>query len=611
MAEQLIKFSNKLEEAYEICKQINYGTYGTIYSVICKRTQKKYACKLMYVDENDKYCYNIYNELIASKLFKHEYIIKIIEADIFKDTESNKYIFYSIMEECEYSLFDYINKHNSSLTYDDKIELCLQIIEGVTYIHSQGYTHYDLSFTNIMIKINREGYRTIKIIDFGFMFKKTLPKLKFRNLTIYVQPPELITCTSDLCNIDKIDTWSIGQIIYFVFYGKILINYEPAEQYFKDIINKFGMPSVSILVKLDLLNKYEKLYNNTFYVELKGKLIFRHMDAKMITNCIYEYTDYKNCKYSWGQYSKINDFIKNICCWNPNKRPDMLNVDTLFKKQFIKIKDHKQNLVVAKSMVSNNNIYDALIKYYNIFNPTELLTSHLSTYNIVDRYDYINHTMDIMSKICCSDKKIYVDKLMLELESVNSINSNNLINILNSKFCTLSNIIKYVYSHHKNINDTKFELEFNLLQSINNNIFVNNAWELFKTKYLNSNKYIKEEIMFVHYLSLTNSKISAIDPENLLNAILILTLSSHDRKLCDYIIYQFKFVHQFINNSNQIDNQQSSIITDIVNADSLIIAFYIIQNIKLLDPDQIFEVYEKFLLDKNLLSHVDLLSQVC
>jgi len=222
--------------------------------------------------------------------------------------------------------------------------------------------------------------------------------------------------------------------------------------------------------------------------------------------------------------------------------------------------------------------------------------------------------MDIMSKICCSDKKIYVDKLILNLESINPINSNNLINILDSKFCTLFNIIKYVYGHHKNINGTKFELEFNLLQTIDNNIIINNAWELFKTQHSNSNKYIKEEVMFVHYLSLTNPKIFAVSPEHLLNAILILVSSSKDRKLYDYIVYQFKYMHEFINNLNRDDStslEQSSIITDIVNANSLVIAFYIIQNIKLLDPDQVFEVYEKFLLDKSLLSHIDLLSQTC
>ena len=62
-------------------------------------------------------------------------------------------------------LFERIIDEDFELTEREVIKYLLQIVDGVSYIHSQGIVHLDLKPENIMC-VNKTGSK-IKLIDFG------------------------------------------------------------------------------------------------------------------------------------------------------------------------------------------------------------------------------------------------------------------------------------------------------------------------------------------------------------------------------------------------------------------------------------------------------------
>src|ERR1043165_898201 len=60
------------------------------------------------------------------------------------------------------NLRKYLQKHFSTLTWDDKINLAYQISEGIKYLHGENILHRDLHSKNIVI---HQG--EAKIIDLG------------------------------------------------------------------------------------------------------------------------------------------------------------------------------------------------------------------------------------------------------------------------------------------------------------------------------------------------------------------------------------------------------------------------------------------------------------
>src|SRR5437763_17122699 len=60
------------------------------------------------------------------------------------------------------NLRKYLQKNFSTLTWDDKIKLAYQIVEGIKYLHGENILHRDLHSKNIVI---HQG--EAKIIDLG------------------------------------------------------------------------------------------------------------------------------------------------------------------------------------------------------------------------------------------------------------------------------------------------------------------------------------------------------------------------------------------------------------------------------------------------------------
>ncbi|ETN97270.1 hypothetical protein RFI_40259, partial [Reticulomyxa filosa] len=141
--------------------------------------------------------------------------------------------YYLAMEYCEGGdLFDYMSKCNT--TKDSRVEgqthataevrnsllqsIFRQLVETVSWMHSNGVAHLDLSLENVMLQLANENGITVKIIDFG-VAQRFRPNQKFNRSVgkFGYMAPEVFAQKE--YSPEKADIWSLGVILFAMLVG--------------------------------------------------------------------------------------------------------------------------------------------------------------------------------------------------------------------------------------------------------------------------------------------------------------------------------------------------------------------------------------------------------
>ena len=124
----------------------------------------------------------------------------------YDETVYDKFIFIQI-ELCKENLKEYLNKNK--LSFNEKKQLCNQIIDGLQYIHNNNVIHRDLKLTNIFIDFNNE----VKIGDFGLA--TNIYDMNYEEVGTYGYiAPEILE--GNKYNY-KADLYSLGVVILEIF----------------------------------------------------------------------------------------------------------------------------------------------------------------------------------------------------------------------------------------------------------------------------------------------------------------------------------------------------------------------------------------------------------
>lgn len=99
----------------------------------------------------------VLNEIRIHSKLNHSHILKL--EDSFEDEDC----VYLLLEYCKSGELYSLIRDQGKLTEEDTKHICIQIVEGMVYLHSQGIIHRDLKLGNILISENK----TIKLADFG------------------------------------------------------------------------------------------------------------------------------------------------------------------------------------------------------------------------------------------------------------------------------------------------------------------------------------------------------------------------------------------------------------------------------------------------------------
>ena len=189
--------------------KIGGGSFGAVYLVKEKDTNKVYAMKKFYLDNLGNGGAKKQYEILSK--FNHENIYKAI--DMFISPNKNQYL---ITQYYRNNLEDYVT---SKLPEKVIKQIIYQIICGINYIHSLKYIHRDIKPDNILL--SSEG--KVILTDFDLCRQESKGKddpMTRTAVTLYYRAPEIFFGDSYYGN--KIDIWSIGCVFAELVIGRPL-----------------------------------------------------------------------------------------------------------------------------------------------------------------------------------------------------------------------------------------------------------------------------------------------------------------------------------------------------------------------------------------------------
>jgi len=215
---------------YVKVSKIGGGSFGAVYLVKEKDTNKVYAMKKFYLDNLGNGGAKKQYEILSK--FNHENIHKVI--DMFVAPNKNQYL---ITPYYQNNLYNYTSKK-----LPEKVikQIIYQIVCGLNYLHSLKYIHRDIKPDNILI--SSEG--KIILTDFDLCRQESKGKddpMTRTAVTLYYRAPELFFGDSYYGN--KIDIWSIGCVFAELITGKPLFKANNELGTLSNIIETIGCPS--------------------------------------------------------------------------------------------------------------------------------------------------------------------------------------------------------------------------------------------------------------------------------------------------------------------------------------------------------------------------------
>ncbi|QDT05241.1 Serine/threonine-protein kinase PknA [Rubripirellula lacrimiformis] len=149
---------------YKIGELIGRGGMGNVYSAVHAKTGERVAVKLIaaHVSDDPRFRRRFDKEIRALRMLKHRNIVRILGEG--EDNEGR--LFYS-MELCEGETLQARIRRNRKLSWQETVDISIQIAAALKLAHDIGVTHRDLKPANLILAPDE----TVKLVDFG------IPKL--------------------------------------------------------------------------------------------------------------------------------------------------------------------------------------------------------------------------------------------------------------------------------------------------------------------------------------------------------------------------------------------------------------------------------------------------
>ena len=216
--EDLSKKVFALGNQYVAVERLGKGTYGTVYKVKKKGTEKYYAIKKIKNEMDDEGIPSTaLREISILKKMKHPNVVNV-EGIAFNNNNNIELC----LEYCRYDLKKLIDckKHDKSF-YNVKFikNMMYQLLKGVEHLHSHKILHRDLKPQNVLVDEN--GW-ILKLADFGLSRVYSIPIRPYTKevLTLWYRAPEMMLGIGNYAI--GLDIWSVGCIFAELYLGKPL-----------------------------------------------------------------------------------------------------------------------------------------------------------------------------------------------------------------------------------------------------------------------------------------------------------------------------------------------------------------------------------------------------
>ncbi|KAJ9055160.1 serine/threonine protein kinase [Entomophthora muscae] len=208
-----------LSQDYDLLnRKLGDGAMGSVYLVQRKADKKLFAAKMHSKDHakltRPQYLQRIADEVIIASSMHHKHIIATV------DFVSNGGKYLTIMEFCPTDLFDVIS--SNTLTPEQIDIYFVQLLLGVSHLHSTGVAHRDLKLENMCV----DKHGQLKIIDFGCAtsFRATFSSQPSLVKGVYGSDPYIAPEIWEqfLYDAVKADMWSLGVVYVAMQSGRFL-----------------------------------------------------------------------------------------------------------------------------------------------------------------------------------------------------------------------------------------------------------------------------------------------------------------------------------------------------------------------------------------------------
>ncbi|KAL6511100.1 hypothetical protein OROGR_022224 [Orobanche gracilis] len=271
-------------ERYKILDELGDGTCGSVYKAVNIETSEIVAVKKMkrnfyYWEE----CVNL-REVKSLRRLNHPNIIKLLEI-----VRQNNELFF-IFEYMEHNLYQLMRDQQRSFSEDEIRALMFQVLQGLAYVHKNGYFHRDLKPENLLVT-----NKIIKIADFGLAreLSSTPPYTDYVSTRWYRAPEVLLQSASYT---PAIDMWAIGAILAELFTSCPIFPGESEIDQLYKICCVLGRPD---------WNTFPEATNISGLVDITYSDIMPADLSNIIPNASLE----------------AIDLFKQLCSWDPFKRP--------------------------------------------------------------------------------------------------------------------------------------------------------------------------------------------------------------------------------------------------------------------------------------------------
>ncbi|EGD78364.1 CAMK/CAMK1 protein kinase [Salpingoeca rosetta] len=199
-----------MDGRFEIGKEIGKGAFSVVHR--CKRLEDGKILAVKVIDKAKiKKPQDLQYEIDILKELKHEHILGLIEA---VNTEKKCYLVTDLLGGGE--LFDHIIEQGS-YTEKDAAGILTQILDALSYLHTNSVVHRDLKPENLLCASRENPTQRIVISDFG-LARKLNPDEKLSNACGtpgYVSPEILLHEPYAY----EVDIWALGVIAYILLVG--------------------------------------------------------------------------------------------------------------------------------------------------------------------------------------------------------------------------------------------------------------------------------------------------------------------------------------------------------------------------------------------------------
>ena len=210
-----VETDSPIEHIYAELKMIGSGSYATVSKYYDQRYDRWFAVKKAKKDLDGKELIRFRREFDDMKCLNSPYVVEVYTYD----DNKNQYV----MELMSGSIDQYISENNTVLTRPQRINLIMQTIKALEYIHSKNYLHRDICPKNVLIK-KYDDTVVVKLSDFGLV-KETKSDLTSDSTDIkgYYNDPALQI--EGFKNYDLLhEIYALTRLIVYILTGKN--NYE-------------------------------------------------------------------------------------------------------------------------------------------------------------------------------------------------------------------------------------------------------------------------------------------------------------------------------------------------------------------------------------------------